>query len=84
MDGGDGTEQADDATKELERYPRSELEWLATTMFNRGVDYYIQEDDKKAKIWANKSFVVAQWIDDDGATRDFLMEKYSKLKFDEQ
>jgi hypothetical protein len=78
------TNLADDDIKELERYPKTELEWLATTTFNRAVDYYLQEEDDKAKKWADKAFVVAQWIEDDGATRDFLMGKYSNLKFSEQ
>ncbi|KAF1940662.1 SPO22-domain-containing protein [Clathrospora elynae] len=79
----DGAGLADDALKGPEHYPKTELEWLATTAFNRAVDYYLQEDDNKTKTWANKAFVVAQWLEDDGAMRDFLMEKYSKLKFDE-
>ena len=61
-----------------------ELEWLAATTFNRAVDYYVQENDENAKKWAEKAFVVAQWIDDDGATRDFLMRRFSILKFSEQ
>ncbi|XP_014560370.1 hypothetical protein COCVIDRAFT_89663 [Bipolaris victoriae FI3] len=74
------------ATKqsETERYPKTELEWLATTAFNRAIDYYVQEDDEKAKRWAEKAFVVAQWIGDAGATRDFLMKRFSILKFSEE
>jgi hypothetical protein len=71
-------------TKETERYPKTELEWLATTAFNRAIDYYVQENDEKAKRWAEKAFVVAQWIDDVGATRDFLMKRFSVLKFSEE
>lgn len=70
--------------KERERYPKTELEWLATTTFNRAVDYYVQEHDEAAKRWAEKAFMVAQWIEDDGATRDFLMRRFSILKFSEQ
>ncbi|KAF1835983.1 SPO22-domain-containing protein [Decorospora gaudefroyi] len=75
---------ADDVTKEHERYPKTELEWLATTTFNRAVDFYLQEDDDKAKLWADKAFVIAQWMDDDGVTRDFLMARFSDLKFSAQ
>ena len=75
---------ADDDTKEPERYPKTELEWLATTTFNHAVDYYLQEEDDKAKKWAEKAFVIAQWIEDDGKMRDYLMQKYSNLKFSEQ
>jgi hypothetical protein len=77
-------DSADDNTKEIERYPKTELEWLATTTFNRAVDYYLQEDDEKAKRWAEQAFVVAQWMEDEGAMRDFLMGKYSNLKLSEQ
>jgi hypothetical protein len=77
-------DSADDNTKEVECYPKTELEWLATTTFNRAVDYYLQEDDEKAKKWAEQAFVVAQWMEDEGVMRDFLMGKYSNLKLGEQ
>ncbi|KAF1852174.1 SPO22-domain-containing protein [Cucurbitaria berberidis CBS 394.84] len=74
----------DDHIKEVERYPRTELEWLATTTFNRAIDYYMQEDDDKCKTWAEKSFIIAQWLEDDGALRDLLMEKFSALQWDKK
>lgn len=73
---------ADEDPKEVERYPQTELEWLATTSFNRAIDYYMQEEDDKCKMWAEKSFVIAQWLEDDGAVRDLLMEKFSALRWD--
>lgn len=79
---GDDIQLADEESKEVERYPRTELEWLATTSFNRAIDYYTQEDDDKCKMWAEKSFVIAQWLEDDGAVRDLLMEKFSGLRWD--
>ncbi|EUC48226.1 hypothetical protein COCMIDRAFT_87783 [Bipolaris oryzae ATCC 44560] len=80
----DTVDLADKMIKETECYPKTELEWLATTAFNRAIDYYVQENDEKAKKWAEKAFVVAQWIDDAGATRDFLMKRFSILKFSEE
>ncbi|KAI0588960.1 SPO22 domain-containing protein [Pyrenophora tritici-repentis] len=74
----------DGDTKELESYPKTELEWLATTTFNRAIDFYLQEVDDSAKKWAEKAFVLAQWIDDGGATRSFLMGRFSKLSFSEE
>jgi hypothetical protein len=56
----DNADSADDDTKEPERYPKTELEWLATTIFNRAVDYYLQEDDDKAKKWAEKVSLAVQ------------------------
>ncbi|KAF2848838.1 SPO22-domain-containing protein [Plenodomus tracheiphilus IPT5] len=79
----DDLESADDDFKESDRYPKIELAWLATTTYNRAVDYYVQENDVKAKEWAEKSFMIAQWLEDDGALRDLLMGKFSMLKFDQ-
>lgn len=71
---------ADSDNKETGRYPPTELEWLATTAFNHAVDYYLQDDDKLCKKWAEQAFILAQWLEDDGALRDLLMEKYASLK----
>jgi hypothetical protein len=71
---------ADNNLKQVDRYPPTELEWLATSAFNHGVDYYVQENDKECKKWAEQAFVLAQWLEDDGALRDLLMEKCASLK----
>lgn len=71
---------ADDELKEVDRYPPTELEWLATTTFNRGIDYFLQEDDESCKKWANQAFTLAQWLEDGGALRDVLMEKFATLQ----
>ncbi len=73
---------ADIESKTPEAYPKTELEWLATTTFNRAIDYYMQEDDGNCKLWAEKSFVLAQWLEDDGSLRDLLMEKFAGLHGD--
>ncbi|KAF1916890.1 meiosis protein SPO22/ZIP4 like-domain-containing protein [Ampelomyces quisqualis] len=76
-------EAADIAAKyhgETGRYPPTELEWLATTAFNHAVDYYLQDDDRLCKKWAEQAFILAQWLEDHGALRDLLMEKYASLK----
>jgi hypothetical protein len=65
-----------------DRYPPTELEWLTTSTFNRAVDYYLQEDDANCKKWAEQSFVLAQWLEDDGLVRKLLLEKYSALQFE--
>jgi len=78
---GGTADLADEITKEHELYPETELQWLATMSFNRAVDYYVQGDEGKAKRWADKAFVVAQWIEDEGRTRDFLMDRFSSLQF---
>jgi hypothetical protein len=81
---GDAADSADDCIKELECYPKTELEWLASTVFNRAIDYYLQENDDATKRWADQAFIVAQWIDDGGATRDNLMARFANLKLGEQ
>ena len=72
-------ELTDEVTKEADRYPQTELEWLATTTFNHGVDYYVQGDENTCKKWAEHAFILAQWLDDNGALRDLLMEKFASL-----
>ncbi|KAL6711348.1 sporulation-specific protein 22 [Coniothyrium glycines] len=69
---------------DVERYPKTDLEWLAISTFNQAVDFFLREDDEsdaKTKLWAEKSFVIAQWIEDDGKIRDLLMERYSGMHF---
>jgi hypothetical protein len=43
----------------------------------------MQEDDVNTKKWADQAFIVAQWIDDNGATRDNLMARFASLKLGE-
>lgn len=75
---------ADNGSKEFNHYPTTELEWLATTSFNHGVDYYLQENDEKCRVWAEKGIQLAQWAEDCGQLRDLLMEKYSGLVWQEE
>ncbi|KAG9197672.1 hypothetical protein G6514_001141 [Epicoccum nigrum] len=62
-------------------YPATELEWMATSAYNRAIDYYVGEDDANCKVWAEKAMVVAQWLEDNGQLRDLLMRKFSTLQF---
>jgi hypothetical protein len=76
----DNEEPADISIKTVDCYPQTELEWLATSTFNHGVDYYLQDNDKECQRWAQQAFILAQWLEDKGALRDLLMEKYASLK----
>jgi hypothetical protein len=78
------SDSADDEIKETDRYPRTELEWLATTTFNHAVDYYMQENDELCTKWAQHAFILAQWLEDGGSLRDLLMEKYASLGLSNQ
>lgn len=44
-------------------YPREELEWLASTTFNRAVDFYRVSADAECKRWARKAIEVAELVD---------------------
>lgn len=59
-----------------------ELEWMATSAFNRAIDYYVGDDDANCKLWAEKAILIAQWLEDAGRLRDTLMEKYATLQLD--
>lgn len=63
-------------------FPNVELEWLATTAFNRAVDYYCTSDDVKTKLWVEKALMLAGDVDDGGNLRQLLEEKYSGLSWD--
>lgn len=78
---GDDGDSADEISKQSDYYPATELEWMATSAFNRAVDYYVGDNDSKCKIWAEKAMTVAQWLEDDGQLRDLLMGKFSALHF---
>ena len=73
------TSMADVDEQTQDRYPSVELEWLATTAFNLGVDYYVNENDAKAKVWAEKALSLTEWVEDGGNLKSSLMEKYSQL-----
>lgn len=65
-----------------QQFPSVELEWLATTSFNRAVDYYVQENDTKCKLWAEKAISLSHWANDRGALEKLLIEKYQGLTWD--
>lgn len=46
-------------------YPPEELEWLATTTFNRAIDFYCASDDVRCKLWAEKALAIAAIFDDE-------------------
>jgi hypothetical protein len=59
-------------------FPRDELAWLATTAFNRGVDLYCVQDEQNARLWAEKSMMLAGTAADGGALLKTLQGAYSK------
>lgn len=47
-------------------YPVDELQWLATTAFNRAMDFYRVSEDGNCRRWAGKAIELAELVDEDG------------------
>ena len=67
----------------VQEYPAEELEWLATTSFNRAVDFYCASQDDVCKRWAEMALAVANDIKDGGQLHDLLQTKYLGLKWED-
>lgn len=63
-------------------YPGEELEWLATTVFNRAVDFYLASDDSACRRWAQKALDLAGLMHDRGLLYGVLRGKMNKLELD--
>ncbi|KAI9856788.1 MAG: hypothetical protein M1824_005259 [Vezdaea acicularis] len=59
-------------------YPEEELEWLSTTAFNRGVDFYCASDDESCRRWAEKAIGVAGEMSEK-RVREVLMDKFLRM-----
>ncbi len=64
-------------------YPTEEIEWMATTTFNRAVDFFGASDDAASKRWAEKALSIAALNDDGGALHRTLQSKFLTLSWDE-
>ncbi|MCJ1250157.1 hypothetical protein MMC30_007383 [Trapelia coarctata] len=63
-------------------YPAEELEWLATTAFNRAVDFYCASQDEDCKRWAEKALEVTRGARDEGQLHELLESKYMGLRWE--
>lgn len=63
-------------------YPDDELEYLATTTFNKAIDYYCLEDDESCRRWAAKACEVAGFMGDGGRLGVLMQERLLGLNFD--
>ncbi|KAL8890671.1 MAG: hypothetical protein Q9215_002179 [Flavoplaca cf. flavocitrina] len=70
------------AQEKITRYPMVELEWVATTAFNRAVDFYCTSQDAICRRWAEKAMSLADLNDDNGRLHRLLQEKYLGLTWD--
>lgn len=73
---------AEEAKETETPYPDDELEYLATTAFNKAIDYYCIEDDESCKRWAEKAIEVATFLRDGGALAGLMQERLLGLNFD--
>jgi hypothetical protein len=64
------------------RFPEDELAWLATTAFNRAVDFYCAAQDGDCARWGEKALRIARLADDGGSLHDHLQDKYVGLSWD--
>jgi hypothetical protein len=77
------TVSAANGQQSAEAYPSDELHWLATTLFNLAVDFYVAEKEEDARKWASKAVDVADALGrnpreeggDDGGLARVLRER---------
>ena len=62
-------------------YPPEELEWLATTAFNRAIDFYCTSEDVLCRLWAGKALALSNLCEDGGALHEVLQQKYQGLSW---
>ena len=66
--------------KKTHCYPNEELEWLATTAFNRAMDFYLASADEDCRRWAGKAIEIADEVKyNQGALGRLLRENLNKL-----
>lgn len=66
--------------KKTHCYPNEELEWLATTAFNRAMDFYLASADEDCRRWAGKAIEIADEVKyNQGALGRLLRENLAKL-----
>ena len=57
------------------RYPEDELQWMATTTFNKAVDLLAISDKAQADKWLDGALDMARWSADNGALHAHLTGK---------
>lgn len=63
-------------------YPADEIEWLATTGFNKAVDFYLSGNDGACGKWALKALDMANLMHDKGVLFQVLKTKMSALELE--
>jgi hypothetical protein len=63
-------------------WPEEELEWMATTAYDHGIDCYSRSQDDAAKRWIMAAIGLAHYRQDGRQLENIMQEKYLTLKFD--
>jgi hypothetical protein len=58
-----------------DRYPSAELHWLASTCFNRAVDFLGSHHNDDAVLWMDAALNIARWADDNRSLHALLTER---------
>ena len=67
--------------QQAKSYPPEELEWLATTAFNRAIDFYCLSQDAPCRLWAEKALTLSNLCEDGGALHEVVQQKYQGLSW---
>ncbi|KAL4876099.1 meiosis protein SPO22/ZIP4 like-domain-containing protein [Aspergillus karnatakaensis] len=65
--------------KPRSRYPEEELQWLATTAFNRAVEFFLVSGDEDCRRWAGKAIALAELVGDKGELGGLLRGNLEKI-----
>ena len=60
-------------------FPPAELEWLATTAFNKAVDAFNLNDDAAKEGWGMAAIALAEKTSDEGVLADVLRNSFAKI-----
>ena len=77
----DLTQALSSLLQQTKSYPPEELEWLATTAFNRAIDFYCTSQDVTCRLWAEKALTLSNLCEDRGALHEVLQQKYRGLSW---
>ncbi|KAL4918229.1 meiosis protein SPO22/ZIP4 like-domain-containing protein [Aspergillus aurantiobrunneus] len=62
-------------------YPKDELQWMATSAFNRAVEFFLVSADGECHRWAGKAIALADFIEEDrGELGRLLRQNFTKLQ----
>lgn len=63
-------------------YPCDELEWLATSAYDRAIDFYMANNDQLCRRWVASAVALAEQVDDGGMLVGLLRERSALLVAD--